>query len=137
MAKKIPQSTTPNIIARSPVVVIMGHIDHGKSTLLDYIRKSNVADTEAGGITQHISAYEVEHEHNGTKRHITFLDTPGHAAFGKIRSRGATVADVAILVVSAEDGVKPQTLEALHAIREAKLPFVIAINKIETKSCRK
>lgn len=131
MAKKISTKIEPNIINRSPVVVIMGHIDHGKSTLLDYIRKTNVTDKEAGGITQHISAYEVAHTHNGKSGHITFLDTPGHEAFSKIRARGATVADIAILVVSAEDGVKPQTIEALKAIREAKLPFVIAINKID------
>jgi len=131
MAKKTEQSNTPNIINRPPVVVIMGHIDHGKSTLLDYIRKSNIVAGEAGVITQHISAYDVTHEHNSTPRRITFLDTPGHAAFEKIRARGSKVADVAILVVSAEDGVKPQTVEAVKAIREAKLPFVVAINKID------
>lgn len=118
--------------ARPPIVAVMGHIDHGKSTLLDYIRKTNVVDGEAGGITQHISAYEVHHEtKEGVKGRITFLDTPGHAAFDAMRARGATVADIAILVVSAEDGVKPQTLQALQAIREAKIPFVIAITKID------
>ncbi len=121
MATKKTQKIEQNIINRSPVVVIMGHIDHGKSTLLDYIRKSNVTEGEAGGITQHISAYEVAHEHNGKSGHITFLDTPGHEAFSKIRARGANVADIAILVVSAEDGVKPQTIEALKAIRELLL----------------
>ncbi len=117
---------------RPPVVTIMGHIDHGKSTLLDSIRKSNVVDGEAGGITQHLSAYEVVHEGKDGREHkITFLDTPGHEAFGAIRIRGAKVADIGVLVVSAEDGVKPQTLEALKVLRKDKVPFVIAINKID------
>ncbi len=124
--------TSSNLIARPPVITIMGHIDHGKSTLLDYIRKSNVAATEAGGITQHLSAYEVEHvTATGKKSTITFLDTPGHAAFQSMRARGATVADIAILVVSAEDGVKTQTLEALKTILAAKVPYIVAINKID------
>lgn len=119
-------------IERAPIVVIMGHIDHGKSTLLDYIRKSNVVEQEAGGITQHISSYEVEHKNaEGEIRKITFLDTPGHEAFSLMRSRGASVADIAILVISAEDGVKAQTLEALGSIKAAKLPYIIAINKID------
>ncbi|MFM2374644.1 MAG: translation initiation factor translation initiation factor [Candidatus Parcubacteria bacterium] len=119
-------------MARHPVVVVMGHIDHGKSTLLDYIRKTNVVAKEAGGITQHLSAYVVLHEtkESGVKP-ITFLDTPGHAAFQKMRLRGADVADVAILVVSAEEGVKPQTLEALASIKQANIPYVVAINKID------
>lgn len=130
MAKK--KSVTPNITKRPPVVVVMGHIDHGKSTLLDTIRKSNVVDGEAGGITQHLSAYVVEHKTSeGNIETITFLDTPGHAAFQKMRLRGADVADVAILIVSAEDGVKPQTLEALASIKQANIPFVVAINKID------
>lgn len=130
MAKK--SNTTPNVVKRPPVVVVMGHIDHGKSTLLDYIRKSNVVDGEAGGITQHLSAYVVPHEtKDGAKETITFLDTPGHEAFQKMRLRGADVADVAILVVSAEDGVKPQTLEALASIKQANIPFLVAINKID------
>ncbi|PCI90346.1 translation initiation factor IF-2 [Candidatus Kaiserbacteria bacterium] len=116
---------------RSPVIAVMGHVDHGKSALLDYIRNTNVVDSEVGGITQHVSAYEVEHEHEGVVKRITFLDTPGHEAFKKIRARGASVADVAILVVSAEEGVKPQTLDALNAIRKAKTPFVVAINKMD------
>ena len=132
MATKKPQQNTASKQSeRTPVVVVMGHIDHGKSSLLDYIRKTNVTDKEAGGITQHISAYEVVHKKDGVEKKITFLDTPGHAAFSKMRSRGANVADIAILVVSAEDGVKPQTIEALKAIRTAGLPFVVAINKID------
>jgi len=110
----------------------MGHIDHGKSTLLDYIRKTKIAESEAGGITQRLSAYEVTHKDNeGKERRITFLDTPGHEAFTAMRSRGAKVADVAILVVSGEDGVKPQTLEALQTIKESNLPFIVAITKID------
>ncbi len=116
---------------RPPIVAVMGHIDHGKSSLLDYIRKSNVAAGEAGGITQHVSAYEVVHEHEGTPRTITFLDTPGHEAFRVLRARGATAADVAILVIAAEEGVKPQTLEAYEAIMEAGTPFVVAFTKID------
>ncbi len=116
---------------RPPIVAVMGHIDHGKSSLLDYIRKSNVTAGEAGGITQHVSAYEAEHEHEGTKRRITFLDTPGHEAFRALRARGAAAADVAILVIAADDGVKPQTLEAYEAITEAGTPFVVAFTKID------
>lgn len=120
------------MVKRPPVVVIMGHIDHGKSTLLDHIRKSNVVESEAGGITQHLSAYVVEHttKEKETKK-ITFLDTPGHEAFQKMRFRGADVADIAVLIVSAEDGVKPQTLEALECIKKAGIPYIIAINKID------
>jgi translation initiation factor IF-2 len=117
---------------RSPIIVIMGHVDHGKSTLLDYIRHTNIVATEAGGITQHISAYEVEHKTgDGGTRRITFLDTPGHQAFTGMRARGAKVADIAVLVVSAEDGVKAQTIEAYQAIKEAQIPFIVAINKID------
>jgi translation initiation factor IF-2 len=122
----------PNIVTRPPIVVIMGHIDHGKSTLLDYVRKSNVVAGEVGGITQHLSAYCVEHTtKEGEKKNITFLDTPGHAAFQKMRLRGADVADIAVLIVSAEDGVKPQTLEALESIKVAGIPYIVAINKID------
>ena len=113
---------------RSPVVGIFGHIDHGKSTLLDYIRKTNVVESEAGGITQHISAYEVVAK-DGTK--ITFLDTPGHEAFQHVRTRGANVADIAVLVVSGEDGVKPQTLEVYKYIQESKTPFIVAVTKMD------
>jgi len=117
----------PTLTLRPPVVAVLGHIDHGKSTLLDYIRKTNVADGEVGGITQKISAYEIEHA--GKK--ITFIDTPGHEAFQEMRKRGSKVADVAVLIVSAEDGVKPQTIEAYKAIEESKTPFIVAINKID------
>src|SRR3989344_5558418 len=116
---------------RPPIVAIVGHIDHGKSTLLDYIRHTNVAESEAGGITQHLSAYEAVHKKDSGERKITFLDTPGHEAFRAMRSRGLNAADVAILAVSAEDGVKPQTLEALKLIEEAKIPFVVAFTKID------
>lgn len=120
------------IVERPPIIVIMGHIDHGKSTLLDYIRNSNSVAGEAGGITQHTSAYEVEHKTpEGAVKKITFLDTPGHAAFTEMRSRGAVVADIAVLVVSAEDGVKTQTLDALRAIQDAGIPYIVAINKID------
>jgi len=130
MAKK--KTEKPNIVERTPVVVIMGHIDHGKSTLLDYIRESNIVAGEAGGITQHLSAYKVEHDSKESgKKSITFLDTPGHAAFQKMRFRGAGVADVAILIVSAEDGVMPQTLEALECITKSGIPYIVAINKID------
>lgn len=118
--------------ARPPVVVVMGHIDHGKSTLLDYIRKTNVVEGETGGITQCISAYEVIHKDDkGVDKKITFLDTPGHEAFSKMRERGAEVADIAILVVSAEDGVKPQTIEAWKTITASKIPAIVAINKVD------
>ncbi len=111
-----------NLIVRPPIVAVMGHIDHGKTKLLDAIRKSNVVEGESGGITQHIGAYEIimdseSDEYRGRK--ITFLDTPGHEAFSKIRERGAQVADIAVLVVAADDGVKPQTIEAIKSIEEA------------------
>ncbi len=119
-------------VQRAPIVAIMGHVDHGKSTLLDFIRKTNVVAGEAGGITQHISAYEVHHkDEEGNERKITFLDTPGHEAFTKMRIRGAEIADIAILVVSAEDGVKQQTIEAYETIKQANIPFIVAINKID------
>jgi translation initiation factor IF-2 len=122
---------TTTTTTRPPIVAVMGHIDHGKSTLLDYIRKANVVAGEAGGITQHLSAYEITIPYQGNDRRITFLDTPGHAAFTGMRERGAVAADIAILVVSAEDGVKAQTIEALHTIRNANIPFIVAINKID------
>ena len=132
MVNIMKKTSAKNLIERPPVVAVMGHIDHGKSSLLDYIRKTNVVENEAGGITQHIGAYEVHHKtQDGREKKITFLDTPGHEAFSGIRSRGAGVADVAILVVSAEEGVKPQTLEALKFIKAKNVPFLVAITKID------
>lgn len=119
--------TSNNLIQRPPIVVIMGHVDHGKTSLLDYIRKANVVSKEAGGITQSIGAYEITH--NG--RRITFIDTPGHEAFKAMRSRGATVADMAVLVIAADEGVKPQTLEAINTLKEVETPYVVAITKID------
>lgn len=112
---------------RPPVIVVMGHVDHGKTKLLDAIRRTNVVDEEAGGITQHIGAYQIERKN----KTITFIDTPGHEAFTAMRSRGAKIADIAILVVAADDGVKPQTVEAFRIIEAAKLPYLVAINKID------
>jgi len=121
-----------NLIERPPVVAIMGHVDHGKSSLLDYIRNSNIVAGEAGGITQHIAAYEVSHANkNGDKKRITFIDTPGHAAFSHMRNRGAHIADIAILIVSSEEGVKTQTIEAIKTILAAKTPYIVAITKID------
>ncbi len=117
---------------RPPVILVTGHIDHGKSTLLDYIRKTNVTEGEVGGITQRLSAYEVTHKGvDGLEKKITFLDSPGHEAFSGMRSRGAKAADIAILVVSAEDGVKAQTVEALKTIEAQKIPYIVALNKID------
>jgi translation initiation factor IF-2 len=121
--------STQGTIERSPVVAIMGHVDHGKSTLLDTIRKTNIVDGEAGGITQHLSTYEVVV--GDDNKRITFIDTPGHAAFDEMRHRGGTVADIAILIVSAEDGVKMQTKHAIEVIKKNKIPFIVAINKID------
>lgn len=112
---------------RPPVIVVMGHVDHGKTKLLDQIRSTNVIDTESGGITQHIGAYQVTRK----KKKLTFIDTPGHEAFTVMRSRGAKVADIAILVIAADDGIQPQTKEAIDIIKAAKLPYVVALNKID------
>ncbi len=124
-----------NLEARPPVVAILGHIDHGKSTLIDYIRKSNVVSREAGGITQHASAYEISRTtKEGKESKMTILDTPGHEAFENVRSRSAAAADIAGLIVSAEDGVKPQTLEVLSRIKEIGLPYLVIITKIDKPS---
>jgi translation initiation factor IF-2 len=127
MKEVLESEAEENLVARPPIVVVMGHVDHGKTKTLDAIRSTNVMEKEAGGITQHIGAYQVEKK----DRKVTFIDTPGHEAFTVMRSRGAKVADVAILVVAADDGVKPQTKEAINIIQAAKLPFIVALNKID------
>lgn len=124
---KESQNNTP--VTFPPVVAVLGHVDHGKTTLLDAIRKSSIADREKGGITQKIGASSIEIEHEGAKRWITFIDTPGHEAFNKMRGRGAQAADLSLLIVSAADGVKPQTKESIQVLRETKTTFIVVLTK--------